>query len=95
MQSKIRQYVPPTELKSIYYAIFSSPIMYEALEWGQSITTHTEKIFKLQNRAMRSINFSYFRAKADPLYKDNKILKLDDHIKIQNCMFVLDFLHNC
>ena len=67
--------------------------MYGAQVWGQSITTHTEKIFKLQNRAMRIINFSDFRAEADPLYKDNKILKLDDYIKMQNCLFVHDFLH--
>ena len=93
MLSKIRHYVPPTELKSIYYAIFSSHMMYGAQVWGQSITTHTEKIFKLQNRAMRIINFSDFRAEADPLYKDNKILKLDDYIKMQNCLFVHDFLH--
>ena len=94
MLCKLRHYVPPTELKSIYYAIFSSHMMmYGAQVWGQSITTHTEKVFKLQNRAMRIINFSDFWAEADPLYKNNKILKLDDYIKMQNCLFVHDFLH--
>ena len=39
---------------------------------------------------MRIINFSNFQADADPLYKTNKILKLDDHIKMQNCLFVYD-----
>ena len=93
MLSKIRHYVPSTELKSIYYAIFSSHMMYGVQVWGQSITTHTEKVFKLQNRAMRIINFSRFRADADPLYENNKILKLADYIKMQNCLFVHDFLH--
>ena len=93
MLCKIRHYVPQTELKSIYYAIFSSHMMYGAQVWGQSITTHTEKVFKLQNRAMRIINFSNFRADADPLYQTNKILKLEDYVKMQNCLFVHDFLN--
>ena len=93
MLSKIRHYVPPSELKSIYYAIFSSHMMYGAQVWGQSITVHTEKVFKLQNRAMRIITFSDYRAAADPLYKTNKILKLENYLKLLNCLFVHDFLH--
>ena len=61
--------------------------------WGQSITTHTEKIFKLQNKAMRIITFSDLQADADPLYKTNNILRLEDNIKMQNCLFVHDFLN--
>ena len=38
MLCKIRHYVPPTELKSIYYAIFSSHMMYGAQIWGQTIS---------------------------------------------------------
>ena len=68
-------------------------MMYGVQVWGQSITTHTEKVFKLQNRALRIINFSNFRANADPLYETNKILKLADYITMQNCLFVYDFLH--
>ena len=93
MLSKIRHYVPVTELRSIYYAIFSSHMMYGSQVWGQSITTHTEKVFKLQNRAMRIISFADFRADENPLYAKNSILKLEDQIKLQNCLFVFDFLH--
>ena len=93
MLCKIRHYVPETELRSIYYAIFSSHMTYGSQIWGQTITTHYEKIFKLQNRAMRIITFSDFRAEANPLYETKKILKLDDYIKVLNCLFVHDFLH--
>ena len=93
MLSKIRYYVPVEELKSIYYAIFSSHMIYGSQIWGQSINVHTEKIVKLQNRAMRIINFAEVQANADPLYKSNKILKLEDNISLQNCMFVYDFFH--
>ena len=67
MLSKIRHYVPTSELRSIYYAIFSSHMTYGSQVWGQAITTHTEKIFKLQNRALRIIDFPDFRADVDPI----------------------------
>ena len=80
MLCKIRHYVPTTELRSIYYAIFSSHMTYGAQIWGQTTTIHNEKITKLQNRAMRIISFSDYRADAEPLYKRNNILKLDAYM---------------
>ena len=62
---------------------------YGAQIWGQC----TEKIFKLQNRAIRIITFSDFRAEACPLYKSTHTLKLDDQVKLQNCLFVYDSLN--
>ena len=91
--SKIRHYVPLEELKSIYYAIFSSHMIYGSQIWGQSINIHTDKIFKLQNKAMRIIQFSDFGAYSNPIYKTNKILKLKDNIELHNCLFVHDFFH--
>ena len=93
MLCKIRHYVPDTELRSIYHAIFSSHMTYGAQIWGQCITTHTEKIFKLQNKAIRIITFSNFQAEAGPLCKALHILKLDDQIRLQNCLFVYDCLN--
>ena len=93
MLSKIRHYVPSSELRSIYHAIFSSHIMYGCQIWGQSITTDTEKVFKLQNRALRIIDFADYRADVNPIYASKSILKLEDNIKMQNCLFVYDFLN--
>ena len=54
-------------------------MIYGCQIWGQINNTHTEKIFKLQNRALRIIQFSGLQDEVDPLYKTMKILKLDDH----------------
>ena len=94
MLCKARHYVPLDELRSIYYAIFSSHMVYGCQVWGQSVNTHTEKVFKLQNRAMRIISFSDFRANPDPIYKEKRILKLKDYISLQNCIFVHDSFNN-
>jgi hypothetical protein len=94
MLCKSRHYVPSHELKSIYHAIFSSHMIYGCQVWGQKVDIHTQKVFKLQNRAMRIITFSGFRDNASPLYKELKILKLDDYILLQNCLLAHDFINN-
>ena len=52
-----------------------------------------QKVVKLQNRALRIITFSDFRADSNPLYADLNILKVADHITLQNCLFVHDALN--
>ena len=87
-------YCPKEELLSIYHAIFSSHLVYGCQNWGQSSNIFTQKVFKLQKRAMRILSFADFYANADPLYKMFNILKLNDNIALQNCLFVQDFFNN-
>ena len=92
--SKIRHYVPKEELTSIYHALFSSHLTYGAQVWGQKRNCQTEIICKLQNRALRTINFTDFTDDPNPLYKQDKILKFHDLVKLKNILFIYDFLHN-
>ena len=64
--SKVRHYVTKDELKSIYHAIFSTHLSYGSQVWGQQ-NSYAEKICKLQNRALRKINFENFRTDPNPL----------------------------
>ena len=80
-------------LNQSIYAIFSSHMMYGCQVWGQG-GVHFEKIIKLQNRALRIINFEDYHVNASPLYAREGILKLIDVIKLQNCLFVHDYLNN-
>ena len=43
---------------------------------------------------MRTIKFADFDAHSDPLFKELKVLKIQDFVKLQNCLFVHDFLNN-
>ena len=94
MLSKIRHYVPPEELRSIYHAIFSSHMIYGSQIWGQSDSENVQKIVKLQNRAIRTINFKGPRSETTQLYAENKILKLLDFIRLCHCLFIHDYLHD-
>ena len=94
MLSMIRHYIPHEELKSVYYAIFSSHMTYGCQIWGQSRSIHVNRISRLQNTAMRIINFETYDANPDPLYKSNKVLKLENFIKLQNCLLIHDYMNN-
>ena len=92
MLSKIRHYVPRDTLFSIYYAIFSSHMTYGCQVWFQNNSTHTKQISILQNKALRIINFKDKRHNANVLYKGSKILKINDHSDLLNCLSVYDCL---
>ena len=94
MLCKARHYIQTDDLKTLYFAIFSSHLMYGCQIWGQKTTVYNQKIFKLQNRALRIISFADFKADSKPLYSNLKILMLKDQIVMQNCLFVHDALKN-
>ena len=88
MISKMRHYVSETTLRSIYFGIFSSLLTYGAQIWAQFANKHVCRIQKLQNRPIRRLNFAKPRDPSSPLYKKSAILKLSDHVKLQNFLYV-------
>ena len=94
MLAKARHYVPYVELKNIYHAIFCSHLMYGAQVWTSKLISVSEKISRLQKRAVRIMTFAEFKAHSEPLFKQLGILKFEDNIELSNCLFVHDFLLN-
>ena len=92
MLCKIRHFVKFTTLRMIYFGIFSSILMYGSQIWGQH-NRITQKLQKLQNKALRIINFQPPRTSASSLYKKCEILKLTDHISLQNFLYAHDSLN--
>ena len=92
MLSKVRHYVPSKELRSIYHAIFSSHMKYGCQVWGQN-NACAIRIEKLQDYAMRIINFKSFKERASPIYKQENILKFSDEVQLQNCLLLYDFVN--
>ena len=95
MLSKIRHYVPGEELTSIYHAIFSSHMRYGCQIWGQGTQETRKQMDTLQNRALRIINFKGPGTETSSLYFKHKILRFEDLIKLNNCLFIHDYLHDC
>ena len=90
MLSKIRHYVSDSTLRSIYFGIFSSILTYGCQIWGQIQNKHINRIIKLQDKAVRVINYAHFYESRNPLYVKSKILKFNDNIKLLNFLYVHD-----
>lgn len=93
MLSKARHYIPSEELVSLYYAIFSSHMTYGCQIWHNN-NVHSDKIKSAQNKAIRAITFSDFKAPPKPLMKEKNILSISDFIILQNILFVHDSFHD-
>ena len=89
--SKIRYYVPKYLLRTIYFSIFNSHMIYTHQVWGQN-EAKIKQISELQDKALKIINFKPKNHPVSELYKSNEILNLTDYIKLLNCMFVKDTL---
>ena len=62
---------------------------YGILVWGQNY----KRIFKLQKRVMRIITCSKYNAHSEPLFKELKLLKLEDIRKLQELQFYYKLVH--
>ena len=93
MLYKVRDFVNADFLKSIYYALFESYINYACIIWGQNIIT-TNRLYILQKKALRIINFKEHNAHSSPLFHYSKIIKIADKVKIENCLFINKYTNN-
>ena len=93
MLSKLRHFVNSNTLRSVYYGIFSSIMTYASQVWGQISNKYINRITRLQDKAIRIINFAAFNESREKLYKKMKILRFNDHIKLQNFLFAHDSFH--
>ena len=90
--SKVRHLVPQKTLKEIYHAIFSSVLSYGIQIWGQFESKYIKRVTRLQNIAIKIIDFAKFDASKNILYKESKILKLVDYVQLLNFLYVYDCL---
>ena len=61
---------------------------YGSQVWGQFLNQHILRLTKIQNKAIRIINFANYQDDPTPLYKKSRILKFSDHVKLDNIIYV-------
>ena len=88
---RIRKYVKPSVLKSIYYSLIYSHIVYAIQVWGSASDSDLRKILTLQKKAVRMMTFKDQFPKipgrlnpSTPLFQELGILKVKDVFKIQS-----------
>ena len=90
--SKVRHFSSQDLLKTLYYSLFNSHLIYECQLWGQYQGTEFKKIETLQEKAIRIIKFLPNNAPVSKEMHKLRILKLKDFITLQNILFVYDCL---
>ena len=90
MLTKIRYFVDANTLRSIYFGIFSSIMLYGVQIWGQLSNKYVNRITRLQDNAIRIIIFSKFHDSRGQLYKNKNILKFSDNVHLLNFLFAFD-----
>ena len=91
--SKIHYYVPKFLLRTIYFSIFNSHLIYTCQIWGQKGNT-IKKLSEIQDKAVCIISFKDKSYPTNDLYHNNEILKITDYIKLLNCLFIKSILLN-
>ena len=72
--NRIKNFVPQKTLKTIYFSLFHSHLLYCPQIVNCSSKTNIEKIFTMQKKAIRSITNSNYHAHTEPIFSSLKIL---------------------
>ena len=86
--NKIKNYVPYSTLKSIYYALVYPYLNYCNLVWGGTFPTHLHPLLILKKKALRAMNNKPFYFHTNELFLDGFLLKLDDIYKFRLCSYM-------
>ena len=57
------------------------------LTWAQNLNSHVFRIGKIQNKAIKTINFAQHDDDVDLLYPKNRIIKFTDQVKMENFLY--------
>ena len=85
---KISSLLTLPTLKIIYNSLIYPHLQYGIVFWNNVNKTKFNYIFRLQKKAIRLINKSGKFDHTEPLFKNNKILNLNDIMQMELCKFV-------
>ena len=75
--AKVRYYLSPKLLRTLYFSIFESHLRYGCQIWGQHSNHNLKDIANLQPKTIRIINFKNKYTPVEPLLKETKIMTLN------------------
>ena len=90
--AKIRHFTPKHLLKTLYFSLSNSNLIYGWQIWGQNQNEEFKKREKLQEKSIRILSFLPLNATVEKQMYKMSILKLKDFTMLQNILFVKDCL---
>jgi len=88
IMGRVCKILPRDILRTLYFSLIYPYLIYCCIIWGSASATALHKLEVLQNRTVRIITRSPFRASASPIYKQLNILKLCDVRRLQIVLFM-------
>ena len=86
--NNIKHLIPIKSMRTMYYAHIFSHLNYGISVWGQMLNiTQLNKIDREHKKSVRYVTKNKYKTNYNKLYKELKILKLDDIIKSETLKF--------
>ena len=89
--NRVKNFVDQKSLRTMYFAMIHSIMAYGINIYGCATKTSLEKLRLAQKKAIRTICKANYRAHTAPLFKELKILPLDDLITFSRVKFMHSF----
>ena len=91
IMNRLKHIFPTAVLRTLYCSLILPYLTYCNIVWGNTFRTYTNKLVMLQKKATRLISKAHFIAHTDPLFKDLKLLNLDNINKYQQNVFMYKY----
>ena len=85
--AKLRYYVPLRLLKSVYYALFDSPIRNICKIWGWKYNSQIRNFQKVKINAVNVLKFDRNSPNSSKLFYDLGIMQVKDIVNLNNFTF--------
>ena len=90
VMNRLKNFLSSNILQTLYNSLILPRLNYGILAWGHK----SDRLFKLQKRAVRIINHSKYNSHSEPIFKSLKILKLHDLHKHKQLIFYYKLVNN-
>ena len=84
--NRLKNYIPENALLTIYNTLIIPHLNYGILTWG----FNSDRILKIQKKAVRSITLSKYNAHTEPIFKTLKLLKINDILNTKHLNSVIN-----
>ena len=91
--SKTRNYFDTSTLITLYYTFIYPYLTYCIEVWGSAASTHINSLLILQKRVCRIITFSHWHEHTPPIFKELKLLTINDIYTLSLAMFMFRFIN--
>jgi hypothetical protein len=90
---KARNFVNQTGMKSLYYSLVHSHLIYAIQVWSATNQSNINSLFKLQKQAIRLVFNSAYNAHTESLFKSSEILPLPKLIQYFQLQFMQQYVN--